>query len=117
MALVGHLWRTSSPKGSNSTRLGAARGTRAFSQACRSRSANTAMVRPLTRARKGIEKLAEVLSTRCPSARRADDGRIAAPTDDDARRFQHRELQVVEGVGHFCTLRRQARSRSASSLG
>jgi hypothetical protein len=38
-----------------------------------------------------------------PSAR-ADDGRIVAPTDDDARQFEHRELQAVEGVGHFLHL-------------
>jgi len=104
MALLDHLWRTWSPK----FELDEAR--RRALHACLAASMPApigyyrAMVRPLARARTRIEKLAGVLSTPLLQLHGAQDGCIVAPTDDDARRFQHRELQVIEGVGHFLHL-------------
>jgi pimeloyl-ACP methyl ester carboxylesterase len=63
-----------------------------------------AIVRPLAHTRERIEKLAGVLSTPLLQLHGADDGCIVAPTDDDARQFEHGELQVVEGVWHFLHL-------------
>jgi pimeloyl-ACP methyl ester carboxylesterase len=104
MALLDHLWRTWSPK----FELDEAR--RRTLHACLVASLPAplgyyrAMVRPLARAHTRLEKLDGVLSTPLLQLHGVDDGCIVAPTGDDGRRFEHRELQVIDGVGHFLHL-------------
>jgi pimeloyl-ACP methyl ester carboxylesterase len=104
MAMVDHLWRTWSP----GLVLDDAR--RGALHACLTASLPAplnyyrAMVRPLAQFRARVEKLTGPLATPLLQLHGADDGCIVAPTADDARRFDHRELAIVPGVGHFLHL-------------
>lgn len=104
LAMIDHLWKTWSP----GFALDAAR-RRALHE-CLAASLPAplnyyrAMVRPLAQFRTRVEKLATPLATPLLQLHGADDGCILAPTADDARRFEQRELQIVEGVGHFLHL-------------
>jgi pimeloyl-ACP methyl ester carboxylesterase len=104
LALIDHLWRTWSP----GFVLDPAR--RRALHACLAESLPAplgyyrAMVRPLAQFRARVEKLATPIATPLLQLHGADDGCILPPSGDDARRFERRELEVIEGVGHFLHL-------------
>ena len=103
-AMIDHLWRVWSP---NFT-LDEARRTALHACLAQSLPAPLgyyrAMVRPLAKFRERARRLAAPLTPQILQLHGADDGCIPPPTEDDARRFTRRELEVVPNLGHFLQL-------------
>jgi len=103
-AMIDHLWRTWSPG------LSLDDARRAALHACLARSLPgplqyyRAMVRPLSQFRRRIGQLSGPLETPVLQLHGADDGCVLPPTDEDARRFVTRELEVIPNTGHFVHL-------------
>ncbi len=103
-AMIDHLWRTWSP----GLVLDDHRRTALHATLAASLPAPLGYYRAILKAfgsyRVRLRKLASPIEVPILQLHGADDGCILPPTDDDARRFTHRELDVIPGVGHFLHL-------------
>lgn len=106
LAMVDHLWRTWSPEFVLDDHR------RRALHACLAASLPgpihyyRALVRPLAQFRARVRSLAAPLVPPILQLFGANDGCILPPSDPthDARRFAHREVRVLAGVGHFLHL-------------
>ncbi len=104
LAMVDHLWRTWSPN----FELDDLR--RAALHTCLSASLPSplgyyrAMVRPLSQFRGRVQKLTGPIATPVLQLHGEGDGCILPPTDEDARRFTERRLELLPNLGHFLHL-------------